>query len=132
MFPGWERPDPSGRSLTLRGDQAGPLLCVVTGASHNFIKLFTLETELIFCEGFLCRALITFTGGTCVPGAAEPIRGSGEAPFKRGLAPPPRPPSAAPGFCAEEKINYYFNNEAKPAENPLREEPLMSWPAGGI
>lgn len=27
----------------------------------------------------------------------------------------------APGFCEEEKINYYFNNEAKPAENPLRE-----------
>lgn len=26
-----------------------------------------------------------------------------------------------PGFCEEEKINYYFNNEAKPAQNPLRE-----------
>lgn len=71
-------------------------------------------------------------GGTCVLGAAEPIRGSREATFKRSLPSLLRPPSAAPGFCEEEKINYYFNNEAKPAENPLREEPLMSRPAGGI
>lgn len=54
MFLLWEPADLSGRSLPLQGDQTGPLLCVVIGALHNFIKLLILETEFIFCKGVLC------------------------------------------------------------------------------
>lgn len=47
--------------------------------------------------------------------APERPLSKGDCPRSRGLH------LKAPGFCEEEKINYYFNNEAKPAENPLRE-----------
>lgn len=87
--------------------------------------LLILETELIFCKGFFFNmrlSLITFTGEHVYCKVGEQIIASRKATFKRKL------PSHSRGlyqkvlrFCEEEKINYYFNNEAKPAENPLRE-----------
>lgn len=44
-----------------------------------------------------------------------------ERPLSKGIALSPEAASEGPGFCGEEKINYYFNNEANPAENPLRD-----------
>lgn len=67
MFLLWEPPDLSGHSLILQGDKTGaPLLCVVIGALHNFIKLFILETELIFCKGVFVQLFNHIYGGTCV------------------------------------------------------------------
>lgn len=69
----------------------------------------------------MCLSLITFTGGHVYCKVGEQITALRKAVFKRKL------PSRSQGlylkvlwFCEKEKINYYFNNEAKPAENPLR------------
>lgn len=67
------------------------------------------------------QPLITFTGDHAGCGAREPITVSRKATFKRRLPSLSRPPPEVPGLCEEEKINYYFNNGAQPAENPLRE-----------
>lgn len=82
--------------LPFKGIKLTLPLCVVTGALHNFIKLFILETELIFCKGVLCGSLITFTGEHVYRGAGEPITVSRKATFKRRLPSLLRPPSEGP------------------------------------
>lgn len=52
--------------FSFKGINAGLLLCVVIGALHNFIKLFILETELIFCKGVFVRLFNHIYWGTCV------------------------------------------------------------------
>lgn len=115
--------------LSSEGMRLCPLLCVGIGASHNFIKLFVLETEPASARGPVCGPFITVAGEHVPRGAAEPIPAR-DGHFQRRLPRPPGPPPAGPGFCEEEKINYYFNNEAKLAENPLRRWRVMSRPAG--
>lgn len=100
---GWSRCFYSGNyqtflavHLSFKGIKLTLPLCAVTGALHNFIKLFILETELIFCKGVLCGSLITFTGEHVYRGAGEPITVSRKATFKRRLPLLLSPPSEGP------------------------------------
>lgn len=128
MFFLWELRDLSGHSFILQEDKTLHFYYVLSlehcTTLSNFFFLI-LETELIFCKRIFFNmrlSLITFTGEHVYCKVGEQIMAFRKATFKRKL------PSRSRGlylkvlwFCEEEKINYYFNNEAKPAENPLRE-----------
>lgn len=89
---------------------------------QTFFFFLILETELISSKVFffnMCLPLITFPGEHVYCKVGD--YGFQKDIFKRNLPSHSQSPHLkVPWFCEEEKINYYFNNEAKPAENPLR------------